>query len=62
MVQRIWLDVAYREKDQAKAACARWDPQARRWYAPRPGIRALDRWLPNLPPPVRPARVEPDPS
>ena len=50
------------EKDQAKAAGARWDPQARRWYAPRPGIRALDRWLPNLPPPVRPARVEPDPS
>jgi len=41
---RIWLDVAFAEKDAAKAHGARWDPTARRWYAPRPGITALDRW------------------
>ena len=46
---RIWLDVAYAEKDAAKAAGARWDPDARRWYAPRPGITALNPWLPVAP-------------
>ncbi|WP_017540950.1 DUF5710 domain-containing protein [Nocardiopsis halophila] len=44
MAERIWLDVPYSEKNQAKAAGARWDPQARRWYAPRPGIDALQPW------------------
>ena len=48
---RIWLDVAYAEKDAAKAAGARWDPGARRWYAPRPGIIALGTWLPVAPVP-----------
>lgn len=61
MGQRIWLNVAYREKDRAKAAGARWDPRERRWYAPRSGMRALDRWLPTPPPPVQPQRIEPDP-
>ena len=41
---RIWLDVAFAEKDEAKAQGARWDPTARRWYAPRSGMTALDRW------------------
>lgn len=41
---RIWLDVTFAEKDEAKAHGARWDPAARRWYAPRPGMTALDRW------------------
>jgi len=41
---RIWLDVAFAEKDEAKAHGARWDQTARRWYAPRPGMTALDRW------------------
>ncbi|WP_202865316.1 DUF5710 domain-containing protein [Ornithinimicrobium sufpigmenti] len=62
MALRIWLDVAYREKDQAKAAGARWDPQERRWYAPHPGIRALDRWLPTAPPPASAPVAEPGPS
>ncbi|WP_116451505.1 DUF5710 domain-containing protein [Blastococcus litoris] len=34
MPERLWLDVPYAEKDAAKAAGARWDPDARRWYAP----------------------------
>ncbi|HEX4830424.1 MAG TPA: DUF5710 domain-containing protein [Trebonia sp.] len=48
---RIWLDVPYAEKDQAKAAGARWDAAARRWYAPRPGMDALAEWtaLPPVP-------------
>jgi Domain of unknown function (DUF5710) len=48
---RIWLDVAFAEKGEAKAHGARWDPAARRWYAPRPGMTALDRWQarPDIP-------------
>jgi hypothetical protein len=48
---RIWLDVPYAEKDDAKAHGARWEPTAKRWYAPRPGMTALDRWhaLPDVP-------------
>ncbi|MCP2257566.1 hypothetical protein LX15_001251 [Streptoalloteichus tenebrarius] len=51
MTERIWLDVPFPEKDEAKAAGARWDPAARRWYAPRSGIAALERWaaLPEVP-------------
>ena len=46
-----WLDVPFADKDRAKALGARWDPAARRWYAPRPGMRGLDRWAarPDLP-------------
>ncbi len=44
MADRVWLDVPFSEKDQAKAAGARWDPQAKRWYAPRSGIEALQPW------------------
>ncbi|WP_310912810.1 DUF5710 domain-containing protein [Lipingzhangella rawalii] len=49
--ERIWLDVPFAEKDEAKAAGARWDGTARRWYAPRAGIAALERWAaaPELP-------------
>jgi len=48
---RAWLDVPFGERSEAKARGARWDPQARRWYAPRPGLPAMDRWAarPDLP-------------
>jgi Domain of unknown function (DUF5710) len=48
---REWLDVPFSEKDRAKACGARWDPAAKRWYAPRPGMAALAQWaaLPALP-------------
>lgn len=48
---RIWLDVPYAEKDEAKARGARWDSAAKRWYAPRPGMAALNGWhaLPDVP-------------
>jgi hypothetical protein len=48
---REWLDVPYADKDQAKSLGAWWDDEARRWYAPRPGMRQLARWAarPDLP-------------
>lgn len=36
MADRIWLDVPYAEKDQAKAAGARWDPQPAAGTLPGP--------------------------
>ena len=50
-ITRIWLDVPYAEKDAVKARGARWDPGARRWYAPRPDMAGLARWmaLPDVP-------------
>ncbi|WP_202034976.1 DUF5710 domain-containing protein [Streptomyces albus] len=48
---RVWLDVPFAEKDEAKEMGARWDPAARRWFAPRPGMPGLERWaaLPDVP-------------
>lgn len=46
---RIWLEVPYSEKDAAKAAGARWDPTERAWFAPRPGMAALERWTGRAP-------------
>lgn len=51
MAERTWLDVPFSEKDQAKALGARWDLQARRWYAPRPGMADLERWAALAPVP-----------
>jgi len=47
---RVWLDVPYADKDQAKALGARWDPAARSWYAPRHGMAGFTHWerLPDL--------------
>ncbi|GAA1040882.1 hypothetical protein GCM10009557_63310 [Virgisporangium ochraceum] len=51
MTGRLWLDVPFADKDAAKRAGARWDPAAKRWYAPRSGIAALDPWaaMPDVP-------------
>ena len=50
-ISRIWLDVPFGEKDEAKAHGARWDPDARRWYAPRADMAGLAPWLarPDVP-------------
>jgi hypothetical protein len=47
---RRWLDVPFAEKDEAKAHGARWDPNARSWYAPDDRSNDLVKWmpLPNL--------------
>jgi len=48
-MERIWLDVPFEEKDQAKAAGARWDAGARCWYAPRAGMADLEGWTAAAP-------------
>ncbi|MFJ3826012.1 DUF5710 domain-containing protein [Streptomyces nodosus] len=50
-MEHAWLDVPFSEKDEAKAHGARWDPGAKRWYAPRPDMPGLRRWttLPDVP-------------
>ncbi|MFJ3408313.1 DUF5710 domain-containing protein [Promicromonospora sp. NPDC090134] len=50
-MERIWLDVPFEEKDEAKELGARWAPDAKRWFAPRPGMKRLERWaaLPEVP-------------
>ncbi|WP_036966981.1 DUF5710 domain-containing protein [Promicromonospora kroppenstedtii] len=50
-MERIWLDVPFEEKDEAKELGARWAPDAKRWFAPRPGMARLERWaaLPDVP-------------
>jgi len=43
---RIYLDVPYAEKDQAKALGARWDPHRRQWWAPPASpAGAFSRWV-----------------
>jgi hypothetical protein len=51
VMDRIWLDVPFAEKDEAKELGARWSPDAKRWFAPRPGMTRLERWaaLPDVP-------------
>jgi hypothetical protein len=48
---RAWLDVPYADKDRVKRLGAAWDPVVRRWYAPVPGLPALQPWR-RLPPEV----------
>jgi hypothetical protein len=58
---RLYLDVAYAEKDEAKRLGARWDPTMRAWYVPA-GVSpsAFARWLD--PQPSRPAQPSPTPA
>lgn len=50
---RIWLDIPYEEKDDAKALGAQWDRDTELWYAPRAGMAELEaKWpvaRPELP-------------
>lgn len=58
--QQPWLDVPFGEKDDAKAAGALWDWRAKRWYAPRPGMTELARWLPARREEAAPAEAQSD--
>ncbi|MCL2746660.1 MAG: DUF5710 domain-containing protein [Coriobacteriia bacterium] len=48
MISRIDLCVPYKEKDEAKALGARWDPVGKTWYIPK-GLKPDDfeQWLPQ---------------
>lgn len=45
----VWLEVAFAEKDHAKSLGARWDPQAKMWFAPPGSEQGLSPWW-ALPP------------
>jgi len=54
--QKVFLAVPYLEKGRAKAAGARWDPEAKLWYAPEGADMAnLKAWLPEKTPETAPA-------
>ena len=40
----IYLNVPYKDKDQAKALGARWDPEAKKWYTAPQSLQALSQW------------------
>lgn len=40
------MNVPFSQKDEAKSRGARWDPLARRWYAPQPDMPDLKPWTP----------------
>ena len=43
-----YLDVPYKEKDQAKALGARWDLTAKKWYVPEDqDLAVFNAWLPS---------------
>lgn len=53
--QKVFLAVPYREKGRAKAAGAKWNPEAKLWYAPEGADMAkLKAWLPEKTPEVAP--------
>jgi antirestriction protein ArdC/phage/plasmid primase-like uncharacterized protein len=53
--QKVFLAVPYREKGRAKAAGAKWNSEAKLWYAPEGADMAkLKTWLPEKTPEVAP--------
>lgn len=53
---RVVLDVAYEERDQAKAAGARWDPEKQVWYVAAGGdLGKVEQWVAS---PERVAELE----
>ena len=60
--EKTWLNVPYKEKNPAKAAGAKWDRQAKRWYAPvGADLDKLATWLPgkDQQPALAPAVLDP---
>lgn len=46
--EKTWLNVPYKEKDEAKQHGARWDKGAKSWYAPEgTNLSPLSKWLPE---------------
>jgi hypothetical protein len=51
-IGRLYLQVPYTEKDQARAVGARWDPDRRQWWVDSQRVQRNEvaRWLPSEPP------------
>ncbi|ELU9701950.1 DUF1738 domain-containing protein [Escherichia coli] len=46
--EKTWLNVPYKEKNEAKQHGARWDKGAKSWYAPEgTNLAPLSKWLPE---------------
>ncbi len=46
--EKVFLEVPFKEKDAAKAAGAKWDKEAKAWYAPAGAdLQALAKWVPQ---------------
>lgn len=46
--RRVYLDVPYAEKDQAKAAGAKWDRREKKWYVLQGmGHESIGKWMPK---------------
>ena len=45
MNEKIYLNVPYKQIDEAKAQGAKWDKQANKWYATDKNIDKLSQWL-----------------
>lgn len=46
----LYLEVPFKQKDQAKALGARWDPMQKKWYIQNPGevdLSQFQAWLPD---------------
>ncbi|HEU4854374.1 MAG TPA: ArdC-like ssDNA-binding domain-containing protein [Nitrosospira sp.] len=63
MPERTYLAVPFNDKDEAKKAGAKWDKQAKSWYAPE-GIdqSPLSRWIPSNVNVVKPLARTPEES
>ncbi|MDR2946202.1 MAG: DUF5710 domain-containing protein, partial [Candidatus Adiutrix sp.] len=54
--EKVFLQVPYREKDQAKALGAAWDKEAKLWFAPSGvDLTPLAKWIPENEPVPTPA-------
>lgn len=58
--EKVYLAVPYRQRNQAKAAGAKWDREAKLWYAPKGAdLAKLESWLPEkAPEPVKSMDVQ----
>ena len=46
--ERRWLEVPYRQRREAKAKGAQWDPLVRMWWVPLHVPRkSVEKWLPQ---------------
>lgn len=56
----VYLAVSFAEKNEAKALGAKWDREAKSWFAPAGAdLAPLERWLPNNQPTVATGDIDP---
>lgn len=48
VTKKVFLQVPYEEKDEAKALGAKYDMEVKKWYAPNAEVTLLSRWGPSV--------------